>query len=54
MTCCDRCSAVFRWSYELAGDGDGVEFLVETGHLIDGGRRTSTVMLAASGLREPR
>ena len=54
MTCCERCAGVVRWSYELAGDGDGVEFLIETGRLLDGGRITATVMFCASGLREPR
>jgi hypothetical protein len=38
--------------YEVTGDGDGVEFLVETALLIDGERATSTVVFAARGLRE--
>jgi hypothetical protein len=54
MTCCTRCDAVDRWSYVLDGDGDGVEFLVETGHLVGGGRRTETVVFCAPGLRESR
>lgn len=54
MTCCDRCGGVYRWTYELAGDGDGIEFLIETGHLIDGGRTTVEVVLTAPGLHESR
>ncbi len=55
MACgCDRCGGVYRWSYALDGDGDGVEFLVETALLIDGGRRTSTVVFCAPGIRESR
>ena len=53
MTCCDRCAAVHRRSYELSGDGDGVEFLTEIAQLIDGCRLTSTVVFTAPGLREP-
>jgi hypothetical protein len=44
MTCCERCAAVARLSYELDGDGDGVEFLVETAQLLDGCETTSTVV----------
>lgn len=44
MTCCERCAAVARLSYELDGDGDGVEFLVETAQLRDGCETTSTVV----------
>lgn len=54
MSCCERCATVYRWNYELAGDGDGIEFLVETGHLVDGGRITSTVVFRAAESREPR
>ena len=51
---CERCSRVLRWSYAVDGDGDGIEYLVETGHLIDGGRMTSTVVFCAPGLHESR
>lgn len=47
MTCCEQCPRVLDRSYEVTGDGDGVEFLVETARLIDGGRRTSTVVFRA-------
>lgn len=52
MTCCERCSGVRRWTYQVDGDGDGIEFLVETGHLVDGGRTAETVVFAATGLGE--
>jgi hypothetical protein len=54
MGCCDRCADVRRCSYEVTGDGDGVEFLIETAHLRDGGRRASTVVFCASGVGERR
>lgn len=54
MTCCERCGSVYRWSYELNGDGDGIEFLIEIGHRIDGGRTTSSVVFCAPGLHESR
>ena len=54
MPCCDRCADVYRWTYELSGDGDGIEFLTETAHLIDGRRATTTVVLTAPGLHETR
>lgn len=44
MTCCERCAAVERWTYELCGDGDGIEFLVEVAQLADGRETTSTVV----------
>ena len=50
--CCERCAAVYRWTYRLGGDGDGVEFLVEVGHLVDGGESTRTVVFVAPGVRE--
>lgn len=52
-TCCDRCREAYRRTYEVSGDGDGIEFLTETALLIDGGRATTTVVLHAPGLREP-
>ena len=50
--CCEGCDRAYRWTYELCGDGDGIEFLVETAHLIDGGRATSTVVFSALGVQE--
>ena len=44
MSCCERCAAVERWTYELCGDGDGIEFLVEVAQLADGRETTSTVV----------
>ena len=49
MGCCDRCEDVSAFTYELCGDGDGVEFLVETARLHAGGSRESTVMLSLLG-----
>jgi hypothetical protein len=54
MTGCDDCDGVRRRTYEVSGDGDGVEFLVETAHLIDGGRRSTSVIFHATGVGEPR
>ena len=53
MTCCDRCAAVYGRSYELSGDGDGVEFLTEIAQLVDGCLVASTVVFIAPGMREP-
>ncbi len=50
--CCDWCDRAYRWTYKLDGDGDGIEFLVESAHLIDGGRATTTVVFSALGLQE--
>ena len=52
MNCCDQCGDIDRWTYELDGDGDGVEFLVETGHLIGGSRVISTVVFRAPNWHE--
>lgn len=52
MTCCGRCTGVDRWTYQVEGDGDGIEFLIETGHLVGGGRTAATVVFAASGVGE--
>jgi hypothetical protein len=49
MTCCDRCASVARWTYELCGDGDGIEFLVEVAQLVDGRESTSTVVYRHAG-----
>jgi hypothetical protein len=50
--CCPWCGSVDRWTYELCGDGDGIEFLIETAHLVGGGETTTTVVYAAPGLNE--
>jgi hypothetical protein len=50
VVCCARCAAVDRWSYEVDGDGDGIEFLVETGHRRDSTPVTTTVVFAATGV----
>jgi hypothetical protein len=44
VPCCDRCATVARLSYALGGDGDTVEFLVETAQLLDGCETTSSVL----------
>jgi hypothetical protein len=49
VPCCARCAAVARWSYELEGDGDGIEFLVETAQLLDGCESTSVVVYRHQG-----
>jgi hypothetical protein len=53
MSCCSRCGAVYRWSYELCGDGDGIEFLIETAHLFDGERTTTTIVFSPTRAEEP-
>lgn len=53
MTCCARCEAVHRRTYELCGDGDGIEFLIETAHLFDGSRETSTIVFSPFRQSEP-
>jgi hypothetical protein len=49
VTCCDRCAAVASRTYELCGDGDGIEFLVEIAELADGREATSTVVYRHAG-----
>lgn len=52
MPCCGSCGGVDRWTYQVDGDGDGIEILIETGHLTGGGRTATTVVFAASGVGE--
>ena len=49
---CEWRERVYRLTYELDGDGDGIGFLVETAYLIDGGRATVAVDFSARGLRQ--
>jgi hypothetical protein len=53
MACCDRCAGVHHRSYELSGDGDGIEFLTETDRLPDGTSVVSVVVFCASGISGP-
>jgi hypothetical protein len=46
MRCCERCASLRGWTYELNGDGDGVEFLDEIALLQDGSHRVTTVVLS--------
>ncbi len=36
VQCCNQCATVARLEYQVSGDGDGVEYLVETNHRFDG------------------
>ena len=49
MNCCESCSRTAGWTYVLDGDGDGIEFMVETAHLVGGGHAESTVVFVLSG-----
>lgn len=46
MPCCNSCADVRGWTYELNGDGDGIEFLDEIALLHDSTHRITTVVLS--------
>jgi hypothetical protein len=45
MRCCSRCDSVVTVSYAVHGDGDGVEYLVETAELRECASQTTIVVL---------
>jgi hypothetical protein len=52
MSCCERCAGTHHRTYEVGGDGDGIEFLTEHDHLAGGEDITSTVVFCATGVGE--
>lgn len=46
MACCDRCADTGAWTFEVNGDGDGIEFLDEIALLRNGTYRVTTVVFS--------